>query len=254
MYTWMARALRVDYPGAAQHIFGRGNGKQAIFLDDEDRDYFVRRILSIKAGLPFICFGACLMGNHYHLAVQTIECGISRIMHLLLTAYATYFNGRWARVGHTFQGRFGSRLVNGENDLRGLIRYIHMNPVEAGLAGAPDVWEWSGHQDIIAGPFAKGIIDVEATLGLFGSREDYQQFVRQPQSKGQRPTLDEIAASLASNADSLMRAADRSSVTVTLRKDFAEEALRWSYRRTEIAAFLHRSPAAITKLLAAGKI
>ncbi len=239
----MPRKPRLDFPDTTHHLFNRGNGKQPIFVDDADRLFFIRRLAKLKAELDFRIFALCLMGNHFHLAIQRGVVPINKILHRLLTAHARFFNDKWQKVGHTFQGRYGSRPVKNDTDLMGLIRYIHMNPVEAGLADRPESWPWSGHEQILTG--AKGIVDADLVRDLFGRVEGYRAFMRQPQPKHEKTTLQEIAGAAVSEirGDSTTREA------VRLRTEFIEAALSCGYRRSEIAAYLGRTRAAVTMCL-----
>lgn len=147
----MARTTRRDAPDTCHHVYSRGNGKQAIFIDDEDRSFFLRRLIALAAELDFTIRAYCLMHNHFHLALQRGSTPLPKLMHRLLTAYSRVFNDRWNKVGHAFQGRYGSRLITSDADLMGVIRYIHLNPVAAGLVGQPSGWAWSSHRDILQG-------------------------------------------------------------------------------------------------------
>ena len=245
----MARSPRIDFPSAVHHVFGRGNGKQTVFLDDEDCSFFARRLGELKHELKFRVFAYCLMTNHYHLVIQTAEVALCRIMHRLLTAHARVFNDRWASVGHTFQGRYGSRLIGDDNALRTAIRYVHLNPVEAHLVPHAAAWTWTGHHGVLTG--RDGLIERAFVLDLFGgSNEGYQAFLSEKTAKVERPSLDMLAAeSPLDGASDLIRGAAKTKQATDLRQLFAEEALRVGYRRSELAAYLNRSQAALSKLL-----
>ena len=126
----MARKLRISFEGAIYHVMARGNGKQAIFLNDRDRTRFLSQLSEqvIKHGIRLYQY--CLMDNHFHLLVETPQANISRFMQAFSTAYTMYFNKKHERVGHLFQGRFVSKLVQGNEYLLRLSRYIHLNPIE----------------------------------------------------------------------------------------------------------------------------
>jgi len=99
----MARQLRIEYPGAFYHVTSRGNQKQPIFLQDDDRRYFLSRLDETHEKKDAVIHAYCLMENHYHLILETPRGNLSKIMHSINTAYTIYFNGRHSRCGHLFQ-------------------------------------------------------------------------------------------------------------------------------------------------------
>lgn len=240
----MARKPRSDFADTFHHVFSRGNGRQTIFRDDEDRSFFVRRLDDLSHELDFSIFAYCLMDNHFHIALQRRSQPLKSLMHRLLTAYARVFNDRWNTVGHAFQGRYGSRLLKDDVDLVGVIRYIHANPVAAHAAGKADDWKWSGHRQLANS--AKGILDTAFVLDLFGDAAAYATFMAQPAPASARASLAELAGSR--KADIRGPGTDRA--TSAQRVGFIESALEAGYRRAEIARYLNRSAGAITKLLA----
>jgi REP element-mobilizing transposase RayT len=133
----MARRPRDDAPGAAHHVMLRGIERSPIFLDDADREDFLRRLARLITELGFLCFAWVLMPNHVHLVIRSGPVRISRLMARLGTGYARYFNERHERVGHLFQNRFRSRRAIDDADLMGLVLYVTRNPLEAGLVADP---------------------------------------------------------------------------------------------------------------------
>jgi REP element-mobilizing transposase RayT len=125
----MARKLRVEYPGAIYHITHRGNAKQPVFSDDHDRERFLLRLAESVDTYNVRLYMFCLMKNHIHLVCETPEGNVSRFMQSLITGYTVYYNLRHESSGHLFQGRFGSKLVEGDSYLLALTRYVHLNPV-----------------------------------------------------------------------------------------------------------------------------
>jgi REP element-mobilizing transposase RayT len=142
----MARPLRVEYPGACYHITSRGNARQAIFRDDADREILLRILGEAVKRFGWELHAYCLMGNHYHLLVQTPVPNLARGMKQVNGVYTQRFNRRHERVGHLFQGRYGAILVEREAYLLELVRYVSLNPVRAGMVSAPDEWRWSSHR------------------------------------------------------------------------------------------------------------
>jgi putative transposase len=125
----MARPLRVEYGGAIYHITVRGNARQKIFRGDLDRRTLLKRLsLSVRSyGVRVFLY--CLMDNHFHLVLETPRANLGRFMQSVLTGYTVSYNLRHRRCGHLFQGRYGARLVAGDDYLLKLSRYVHLNPV-----------------------------------------------------------------------------------------------------------------------------
>jgi REP-associated tyrosine transposase len=142
----MARKPRVHYAGALYHVVLRGNAGQVIFDDDEDRTQFY---LLAQEGIERFghrIHAFCLMNNHVHLAIQVGVAPLSRIIQNLSFRYTRWVNGRRKRCGHLFQGRYKAVLVDADSYLDALTRYIHLNPVRAGIVKAPKDYRWSGHR------------------------------------------------------------------------------------------------------------
>ena len=142
----MARPLRPRVPGGVFHVMARGNARQDIFLDNGDRRRFLATLRSVVERSNVVCHAYCLMGNHYHLLLETPGGNLSLAIRQLNGVYAQSFNRRHERVGHLFQGRFDSRLVEKETYLLVVSRYIVLNPVRAGIVPQPSDWEWSSYR------------------------------------------------------------------------------------------------------------
>jgi putative transposase len=128
----MSRAPRIEFEGALYHVVTRGDRREAIFLDDKDRLEYLEEGAD-RYGVLVHCY--VLMGNHFHLVVTTPKANLSKWMHQLKTAYTVYFNRRHRMVGHLFQGRFKSVVVEAESYLLELSRYLHLNPVTGEILG-----------------------------------------------------------------------------------------------------------------------
>jgi REP element-mobilizing transposase RayT len=129
----MARKPRIEYAGAFYHIIVRGNQRQDIFLSDEDRREYLTRLSKYKEICGFNLYAYVLMGNHVHLLMETPRDRISRIMQRINLTYTQYFNRKYNKVGHLFQGRYTSYLCDKDEYLLALVRYIHLNPTHAGV-------------------------------------------------------------------------------------------------------------------------
>ena len=141
----MARPLRIEYPGAFYHITSRGNERGTIFRTQKDYERFLGYLESAtdRYGARIHCF--CLMSNHYHLLLETPRGNLHAILHHLNTSYTNYLNARMGRVGHLFQGRYRSILVEKDAYALELSRYIHLNPVRANLVRDPLGYPWSSY-------------------------------------------------------------------------------------------------------------
>jgi REP element-mobilizing transposase RayT len=141
----MARPIRIEYAGALYHITSRGNAREAIFLNDEDRLSFLKILQDLCRTINWICHAYCLMDNHYHLLIETPDGNLSKGMRQLNGVYTQTFNRHHNRVGHVFQGRFKGILVEKETYLLELCRYIVLNPVRAQMVRSAKEWPWSSY-------------------------------------------------------------------------------------------------------------
>jgi putative transposase len=141
----MARSLRIEYPGAVYHVTSRGNKKGSIFENDKDRRAFLDILQSCVEKYLWICHGYCLMGNHYHLLLETPAANLSIGMRQLNGVYTQRFNRAHESVGHLLQGRFKALVVEKESYLLELCRYIVLNPVRSGMVDEPEKWPWSSY-------------------------------------------------------------------------------------------------------------
>lgn len=164
----MARPLRIDYPGAMHHIIFRGNRKQEIFRDEKDYLKFLELLKINKEKNKVRIYAYCLMKNHCHLLAETGDVHISRFMAQLLTNYVQYFNRRWGLIGHLLQDRYKSILVDKNSYLITLIRYIHLNPIKAGLCKNLSEYLWSSYIEYHSKE--RGIIDYELLIKEYGNQ------------------------------------------------------------------------------------
>ena len=142
----MARKPRIHYPGAIYHVILRGNGGQNIFYSKADR---ARLYLLLQEGVERFghrVHGFCLMTNHLHFVIQVGEVPLSKIIQNISFRYTRYINRRKKRIGHLFQGRYKALLIDADNYMLELIRYIHNNPIRVKMAQAPEQYLWSSHQ------------------------------------------------------------------------------------------------------------
>ena len=147
----VGRQPRQQAPGTVHHVVQRGNDGRPIFLDDGDRRRYLRILEGVLQATPFGMHAYCLMGNHAHLLVEVKDATLSSLIHRLGTGHARAFNARWGRRGHLFQGRFHSSLVADDTYLLACVRYIHANPVVAGLVRDALDHAWSSHRAYVQG-------------------------------------------------------------------------------------------------------
>jgi REP-associated tyrosine transposase len=142
----MARRSRIQFPGAVYHVMARGNRKSMIVDDDDDRRTFMDTFSEAASDYQVRVYACCLMGTHYHMLLDTPRGNLSEFVRTVNSEYSKAFNRRHARVGHTFEQRFDSILVQREKYLRRLARYVALNPVKARLCGDATEWPWSTHR------------------------------------------------------------------------------------------------------------
>jgi len=142
----MARPLRLEYAGALYHVTSRGDRREAIYESDSDRDAFLGVLSEVCTTFNWVCHAYCLMGNHYHLLIETPDANLSKGMRQLNGVYTQLFNRTHGRAGHVFQGRYKAILVDKESYLLELARYIVLNPVRAGMVRSVKDWRWSSYR------------------------------------------------------------------------------------------------------------
>lgn len=142
----MSRPIRIEFANALYHVTARGDRREDIFEDDQDRQMFLSTLEQVVIQFNWICHAWCLMDNHYHLLVQTPDGNLSKGMRQLNGVYTQASNRRHRRVGHLFQGRFKAILVDSDAYLLELTRYVVLNPVRAGMAKKPSDWPWSSYR------------------------------------------------------------------------------------------------------------
>lgn len=192
----MPRKSRIDAAGAVHHVIARGINRADIFFDDEDYKSFVNRLGLVLTDTKTACFAWALMSNHFHLLLRTGSTPVSVVMRKLLTGYAVNFNRKHKRFGHLFQNRYKSILCQEDLYLKELVRYIHLNPLRAGIV--PDYkslgsYYYCGH-GVILGSIKNDWQDTEYILNLFGKdaragMRGYSEFVRKAFDQGRRPEL-----------------------------------------------------------------
>ena len=178
----MARPLRLEFAGAVYHVTSRGDRREDIYLDDEDRQEWIGVLSHVCDRFNWVVHSFCQMTNHYHLLVETVDGNLSAGMRQLNGLYTQRFNRRHGMVGHLFQGRFKAILVQKEAHLLELSRYVVLNPVRANMVSRPDDWNWSSYIAVMDDRPSLPWLDNDWLLGQFGkqrsrARQAYRAFV-----------------------------------------------------------------------------
>jgi putative transposase len=164
----MSRQLRIELANGIHHVWSRGNNKQFIYLDDKHHRLFLKVFEETIERYGWRCLGYSLMGNHYHLLIQTPKPNLSNGMRRLNSVYARRFLDTEGRTGHLFGARFRSRLVENGPYLLRLLRYVARNPVKAELCKRPEDWLWSSTPAVL-GLAEPGFVAVDDVLPIFGT-------------------------------------------------------------------------------------
>lgn len=179
----MTRPLRLQFAGAVYHLTSRGNARQRVFLEDEDRELFLNTLSRVVSRYGWLCHAYCLMDNHYHLLVETPKPNLSLGMRQLNGVYTQLFNRSHRRVGHLFQGRYKAILVEKPAHLLELCRYVVLNPLRVKAKSRVGQWRWSSYRATAGLASVPQFLTVDWVLSQFGERRGqaqrrYRDFVR----------------------------------------------------------------------------
>ncbi len=180
----MGRPLRIEFENAVYHITSRGNERKKIYRDDGDKEKFLGLLEDYKNRYNFLIHCFVLMDNHYHLVIETLRPNLIKIMHGLNSGYTGYFNKKYKRSGHLFQGRYKAIIVDKENYLLELSRYVHLNPLRAKIINKPQDYKWSSYGGYIRKKEVNNLNNYNWLLSIFGneekkSRRQYKEFVEE---------------------------------------------------------------------------
>jgi putative transposase len=194
----MARPLRIEYPGCFYHVTSRGNERKDIFKSRKDREKFLSYLQSSVERYGAKIHVYCLMTNHYHLLMETPQGNLSQIMRHINGAYTTYFNVKRKRAGHLFQGRYKAIVVEADEYALELSRYMHLNPVRAGMVTKPQDYEWSSYRCYAGLAPAPDWLSQDLILEHFSARNQkakYRDFVETLIEKSYETPLKAVVAS-----------------------------------------------------------
>jgi len=181
----MSRPLRVEYPDAWYHIMNRGSSRSKIFKERKDYDLFLK-VLEESCLFFNVYIGCyCLMGNHYHLLVNTPESNLSRFMRHVNGVYTQRFNRKYKKDGSLFRGRYKGIVIQADAYLLQVVKYIHNNPLKAKIAYKLESYKHSSHRAYLKGKSNNSWLDIASVLSLFSSKrklaiEEYKEFMRGP--------------------------------------------------------------------------
>ena len=203
----MGRPWREEYQGGIYHVIARGNNKEYIFKENIDKGYFIKQLKDTTKGMNYRIFGYVLMDNHYHLLVQTLDKKLQEIMHQINNKYSKYFNSKYERVGHVFQGRYKAIVVQDERYLVEVLRYIHQNPVNAGICKVVGGYKWSS--DIFYRKGIKGFVNIDIVLNMIDENRAkaiklYKEFMSEIQEKEKSEKNCELDKAIGDEAYKLM--------------------------------------------------
>jgi REP element-mobilizing transposase RayT len=178
----MSRPLRIEFAGALYHVTSRGDGQEDIYLDDSDRELFLEALNEVSERFNWTPHAYCLMGNHYHLLLETPDGNLSKGMRQLNGVYTQRFNRKHKRVGHVFQGRYKAIIVQKQTYLLELARYIVLNPVRARMVRSAKDWPWSSYRATAGMADAQPWLTTDWILSAFSDKrsealERYKAFI-----------------------------------------------------------------------------
>lgn len=272
---------RIEFAGALYHVTQRGNNRERIFRDDADKLHFLEELETSKLRFDFNLYGYTFLDNHYHLLMQTWDDPLHKIMHRVNFMHSRYFNRRYNRSDHLYGDRYGAELIRDERRLWAVLRYIHWNPVRAGLCREVTGYRWSSDADyrnnrvglvdidFILDSLAKSRTDAlklyvrlmsvqddaefeQTRSGGHGSLKEMILTKEQPVKKRPpRKTLDEILlqTGIADSEFHLIKRGSRNRNLKPYKQAYVETAQKNGYTLKEIGSNINLSDAAVYKLL-----
>lgn len=179
----MARPLRLELAGGLYHVTSRGDRHEAIYEDDDDRKKWLDLLGKTCKRFNWRCHAYCLMDNHYHIVIETAEANLSKGMRQLNGIYTQHYNTQHNRIGHVFQGRFKSILVERDEYLLELARYVVLNPIRANMTKTIGAWKWSSYKAMLGKEAPQVWLETDWILSQFSSQrkramQKYNDFVR----------------------------------------------------------------------------
>jgi len=206
----MGRPLRIEFEGALYHVTSRGNEKKEIFIDASDRKKFIDILRDYHERLRAVYHCFILMNNHYHLLLETPLGNLTTIVHGINSCYTGYFNRKYNRIGHLFQGRYKAIVVEKETYLLEVSRYIHLNPIRAGICKRPEDFFWSSYHGYLHPKERLAWIEYDWTLKQFHQDEAeavnaYKEFIEDGLGKNVLSPLKDVVGGVILGKDEFVR-------------------------------------------------
>jgi REP-associated tyrosine transposase len=181
----MARRPRLFAAGVLYHVIVRGNQRQKTFLSDRDYQAYMERLARYRKKYGYGLYAYCLMPNHVHLLLESSDRPLAKLMQGLQQSYSQYYNRKHHKTGHVFEGRYQAIICQKDEYLLELIRYIHLNPVRAGMVKSAEAHRYSGHHACLHGK-ATETIDPGKVLAILGGKAAYRRFVSDGLAEGHK--------------------------------------------------------------------
>lgn len=273
----MGRRPRIEFNGAIYHVIQRGNNKEYIFEKDEDKNFLLRDIIKKQRDLYFKIIGYAIMNSHFHFIIQTAEEPLQNIMHRINNRYSKHYNHKYDRKGHVFDNRYRAILVQNENYLLTLLRYIHQNPVKAGICSRVDEYKWSsdchyrkGHSEEIDvktvldsiskdrnaalkhyNEFMLTMDDKDYSKGYWIGEEEAEPLAVPIVEAGERKSLDEILVETGISPEDYIhiKAGSRRRSLTAHKAEYAKRSLEYNYTLKEIGKHIKLSAVAVHRLI-----
>lgn len=273
----MGRKPRIEYEGAIYHVIQRGNNRESVFERDRDKRYLLEKLRGYKEKMDFRLFGYVVMNNHYHLIIQRMSQPLHKVMHLVNNSYSKYYNLVYKRSGHVFEGRYKAILVQDERYVLTLLRYVHQNPVRAGICQW--VWQYRWNSDMFYRQNLEGFVDIDLIFNILSENrveaikmykylmdeEETTDFdsvdivgdegfvlavdTRKPVEQNKR--LDEILLETGISYEDykLIKSGSRKRYLSPYKAAYAKKSLEENYTLRQIAENIRLSESAVSKLL-----
>jgi REP element-mobilizing transposase RayT len=175
----MPRQARKKSKTGIYHVMLKGIDDRDIFLENFDRSKFIEQVIKAKEKAKFVFLAYCLMDNHAHLVIEEKNEEIGKSIKRITVGYVIWHNNKYGRTGHLFQNRFNSEVIETDNYLLTAVRYIHHNPVKAGIAKLPGDYEWSSYLQYLASyNNCCSNIDAQRIKGYLKTKGSFEEFMR----------------------------------------------------------------------------
>jgi putative transposase len=195
----MARRGRIEFEGGFYHVITRGNQRQKVFIEEKDFLKYLEFLSDYRDRYSFFLYAYVLMGTHVHLLLETGKVPLSKILQGINQRFTMYFNRRYGTVGHLFQGRYKAILCDRDSYLLSLVKYLHCNPVRAGMVRQPEEYPWSSYRAYL-GLNKDGLVDTGLVLGMFSKdlkrgRRLFREYMREEEKASKEEfyrTVDQV--------------------------------------------------------------